>query len=274
MECRDVRQFAEAFVSEQLLIETTRTVVGHLEHCPACRVEIDGLRRLRTATKSAFAGAAELQGRPEFVAALTARLQTEAAGRQRRPALRRLWLPVAASLLLLLGAGWGWRVWSASGLTALLQAAVGDHRFCALTFKLAERPIKLEDAASRYGGVYRQLETVEPSSAALSGGPLRIVERHSCVFNGRRFAHIVLVYKGQPVSLLVADDERRGPAWLAPGSRADASPSDLPVTDGFNVASFRGARHMVFVISSLDGSDVMEVAQAMSGPVSQALTGA
>jgi hypothetical protein len=143
--------------------------------------------------------------------------------------------------------------------------AVGDHHSCALTFKLGERPIPLEEAARRYGGIYRQLETVEPSSAALNGGPLRVAERHSCVFNGRRFAHIVLVYKDQPVSLLVADDPRPGDFW--------GMPSELPVTDGFHLASFAGAGHVVFVVSSLPAQEVREVAQAMSGPVSRALSG-
>ena len=265
MECREARQFAEAFVSEQLLVETTRAIVSHVEHCPACRAEIDGLRRVRGATKAAFDGAADLAISPAFVATLTTRLRSEAGGRGDSRWTRRAWLPLAASLLLVLGAGLGWRQWSASSLFALLQDAVGDHQFCALTFKLAERPIPLEEAARRYGGVYRLLETVEPASAVLNGGPLRVAERHSCVFNGRRFAHIVLVYKDQPVSLLVADDPRPGEFW--------GTPSELPVTDGFHLASFAGSGHVVFVVSSLPAQEVQEVAQAMSGPVSRALSG-
>ena len=142
--------------------------------------------------------------------------------------------------------------WSAS-LSALMHAAVGDHRFCALTFKLAERPIPLDEAARRYGGVYRRLDTVEPSTDTLSGGPLRIVERHSCVFDGRRFAHIVLRYKDTAVSLLVTDDPRPGVAWAPDFAMIDEHPSPLPSADGFHVASFRGPRHVVFVVSSLAG---------------------
>ena len=82
----------------------------------------------------------------------------------------------------------------------------GDHRFCALTFKLAERPIPLAEAAQRFGGVHALLAAVEPSTTTLSGGPLRVMERHSCVFEGRRFVHIVLLYKDEPISLLVPTD--------------------------------------------------------------------
>ena len=149
-------------------------------------------------------------------------------------------------------------------LSALLHAAVGDHRFCALTFKLAEPPIPLDEAARRYGGVYAALRRVAPSTDTLSGGPLRIVERHSCVFEGRRFAHIVLRYKDTAVSLLVTDDPRPGAAWVPDLAMIDAHPSALPSTDGFQVASFRGPRHVVFVVSSLQDGDVQEVAQAMA----------
>jgi hypothetical protein len=180
---------------------------------------------------------------------------------------------VAASILLIVGAGWGWREWSASGLVAVAHAAVGDHRFCALTFKLAERPISLTEAAGRYDRVNERLETVEPSASRLSGGPLRIVERHSCVYDGRRFAHIVVRYKQQTVSLLITDDPRAGGA---PGRRRAAgtqTPSRLPVTDGFHVVSLQAPRHLVFAVSSLDDDDLQEVTHAFAGPLSDALAG-
>lgn len=268
MECREVRSLAEAYVSEQLLVETTQAVVGHLERCPTCRAEMDGLRRLRAATRAAVQQAPDLSVRPEFVVALTAELRARAARRRGPATPRRVWLPIAASILLIVAAGWGWREFSPSSLSALLHAAVGDHRFCALTFKLTERPIPLDEAARRYGGVNGLLATVEPATTTLSGGALKILERHSCLYDGRRFAHLVLGYKNEKVSLLVTDDARRN------GAPADATPSDLPVTDGFHVATFRGTNHVVFVVSSLTPDDVQEVAQAMAAPVTRILSGA
>jgi hypothetical protein len=277
MECREVRQLAEAFVSEQLLVETTQAVVAHLERCPACRAEVEGLRRLRAATRSALDGAADLAIDPEFAAALTSRLQAEAARPWSLRSPRRRWMAIAASVVLIAGAGWGLREWSASGLSTLMRAAVGDHRFCALTFKLAEPPIPLQEAARRHGGVYALFETVEPSTATLTGGTLVILERHSCVFDGRRFAHIVLRYRNEMVSLLVtdlvADDVRPGGA-LWGRLTMTGTPIELPATDGFQVVAFRGPRHAVFVVSALSHEDVQEVAQAMAGPVSRALAGA
>lgn len=274
MECRDVRELAEAFVSEQLLVETTQAIATHLDRCASCRAEVEGLQRLRTATRDAFERSGSLRVRPEFAAELRDRLAARAGFSAGRRTSRRVWLSLAAGILLVVGVGSGLRAWSAASLSALLHAAVGDHRFCAVTFKLQERPIGLEESARRYGGVYRVLETVEPSRATLSGGALRIVERHSCVYGGRRFAHLVLRYKGQAVSLLVGDDPRSALARWGDRSRPRAMPLDVADADGFRVASFGGPRHFVFVVSSLGEADMREVAEALVGPLTSALTGA
>jgi len=261
MGCREVRQLAEAFVSEQLPVETTHAIVAHLEDCAPCRAEIAGLRRLRAAARSALANAPDLAPRPEFLDALSTRIRTEAS---RRSSSRwRGWLVAAASVLVVAGLGVGWRGWSLVNMSALLHAAVGDHRYCALDFKLTERPITLEEAARRFGEVNRRLQEVQPSTSMLSGGPLRVLERHSCVFEGRRFAHIVLEYRGQAVSVLVTDHPF--PISVAAG---------LPATDGFHASAFRESGYVTFVVSALTDRDVHEVAAAMSGPLTRALKGA
>ena len=261
MDCREVRQLAEAFVSEQLLVETTHAMVAHLDSCAPCRAEIAGLRRLRAAAGSAFTTAPSLSPRPEFLDALNTRIRTEAS----RPSSsrRRGWLVAAASVLIVAGLGVGWRGWSLANMSAVLHQAVGDHRYCALDFKLAERPITLQEAARRFGDVNRRLQSVEPSTSTLSSGPLRVLERHSCVFEGRRFAHIVLEYRGQAVSVLVTDEQ-------SPMS----VPAALPATDGFRASAFRESGYVTFVVSALSDDDVQEIVSAMSGPLTLALKGA
>jgi hypothetical protein len=272
MVCLKVQELADAFLSEELPVETTQAVVAHLQRCPACEAEIDGVRRLRAATRSAFERTREFRIDPAFAAALSSHLHR--VGREPVPrTLKRAWLAIAASILLLVGAGWGWRASSSGSLSSLLHAAIGDHRFCALTYKFAERPLPVEEAAGRYDGPNALFEKVEPSTTTLSGGRLLVVERHSCEYDGRRFAHVILRYKHETVSLLVTSDVGAH-RWL-PGNGTGAHPATviLPATEGFEVTSLRGPRNVAFVISSLAHGDAQEVAKALAGPVSKILTG-
>ncbi len=132
----------------------------------------------------------------------------------------------------------------------------------------------LEQAAQQYDAAFRSLQTVEPVTTALPGGPLSVVERHSCVWEGVRFAHLVLRYKETLVSVVVASDAGAMASWI-PWPQLSHDPADVPSTaEGQQVASCRGAAHTVFVVSSLPAGDVQAVARVMEGPVSRALAGA
>lgn len=266
MECRDVRPLADSYLSEQLLVETTQALVQHLETCPSCRAEFEGLRRMKLAAKSAFEHTASLQVSPEFRHLLAATLR-DSSVRSTRSGWRQ-WLAFAAGLLLVFGTGLGITAVLPDGaLAALAHLAAGDHQNCALTFKLVEKPVSLSEGATRFDPAFARLERVD-LSAVMSEGPLRVVERHACVFEGQPFAHLVVIYKDTPVSLLVSDAERSGEAWWR-----RAGPHGMSSEGGFQVASFRSGHHAVFVVSTLPEADVEEVARAAIGPIAQALAG-
>jgi len=273
-ECREVRGRADAFLSGQLLVETMQDVLRHLDGCAACRAEFEGRRRLRTALRSAFEGAAELQPRPEFVAGLRLRLADAALSpAPRSPAWRR-WGALAASLAVVAGLAVAALPWlSSAALAELARLAVGDHQNCAISFGLAEPPIPLARAARDYDAAFGPLDAVEPSSRVLAGGPLSVVDRHSCVWGGVRFAHLVLRYKDTLVSVVIASDRAAASSWI-PWSRLDHAPTARLPVDGQQVMSYRAAGHTVFVVSALPADDVQAVAGAMVGPVARALAGA
>ncbi|MBW8868363.1 MAG: hypothetical protein JF610_13725 [Acidobacteria bacterium] len=205
MECRDVRELTDSFLSEQLLVETTHDILRHLAQCPSCRAEIESRRRLRTALRGAFERSPELRATPEFLESVGRRVRDRQSSRSLRAArwsFRPL-MAIAASLLLVSAVAFGGREWLGA---SLLHAALGDHQNCAIRFRLKEKPISLEEAAQRFDPAYRSLVAVAPSPARLSGGELTVLERHSCVYDRRRFAHIVLRYRGTLVSVLVTPD--------------------------------------------------------------------
>jgi len=260
MECRDVRELADSFLSEQLLVETTHDILRHLSQCPSCRAEIDSRRRLRTALRGAFERSPELRATPEFLASVRRQVREHHSPRSVRMSRWsfRPMMAIAASLLLVSAVAFGGREWLG---TSLLHAVLGDHQNCAIRFRLNEKPISLEEAAQRFEPAYRSLVAVAPSPARLSNGDLTVLERHSCVYDGRRFAHIVLRYRGALVSVLVTPD------------RLARVPSELAV-DGTRVSSFRAGRFAAFVVSSASERETREIAAAVAGPVKSALAGA
>jgi len=146
MECRDVREMADSFLGEELLTETNHEILRHLETCSVCRADLAGRRALRAAVQRAFHNARNLDPSPEFTAHLRTTLQGAAHKVRAGRGIRfRGWWALAATVLLAiaLGVAYRGRDWiTATG--ALARAAVGDHRNCALQFKLAEKPISLE----------------------------------------------------------------------------------------------------------------------------------
>ena len=149
MECRDVREMADSFLGEELLTETNHEILRHLETCPVCRADLAARRALRAAVQRAFHHTRDLDPSPEFMAHLRTTLR-DASHTVTAPRGIRFqgWWALAATVLLAiaLGVAYRGRDWiTATG--ALARAAVGDHRNCALQFRLAEKPISLEEAA-------------------------------------------------------------------------------------------------------------------------------
>lgn len=149
----------------------------------------------------------------------------------------------------------------------IIHSAVGDHRDCALEFKLEEKPITLAEASKKYGKYNENLNRViiEPLREvfpANSSGEIKLLAAHSCLFRGRRFAHVVLRRRSQTISVLVTD------ADLPNGAGEEI----ITETSGnLQIAGFRTKRHAVFVVSDLPAAENLFVAQTIVAPVRQHL---
>ncbi len=257
MQCRDIRELADSFLSEQLLVETNHELVRHLETCSDCRADIAARRAVRDRLRAAFTGAEALRPRPDFAAELSAKLRPAQAGISRRSLLQSWWA-LAAGLALAAGGGLFVRQSSSrSRLAMLAREAAGDHQNCAVKFNLAERPIRLEEAARLYGAPYTALATFDPPPSV--DGPMELLDRHSCVFHGRRFGHVVYRYRGALTSLLVTDG--------TPPSAPELEPNDA----GPAVASLAAGRFLGFVVADLDREQVLALARLIEEPLSRHL---
>jgi hypothetical protein len=255
MQCRDVRDLADSFLSEQLLVETNHDLVRHLETCPECRTAIADRRTLREKLRMAFERSDGLRPRPALAAELMAKIRPAPTVISRRSVLQT-WLAAAAGVVLAAGGGLIVRdARSRSRLALLAREAAGDHQNCAVKFLLAERPIHLEEAGRRYGPPYAALATFDASG--IDG--LVTLERHACVYAGRRFGHVVFRYHDALVSLLVTDG--------TPPPAAELEPNE----EGAAVAALPAGRFVGFVVAALDRPQVLQLADALTAPLSRHL---
>jgi hypothetical protein len=137
-------------------------------------------------------------------------------------------------------------------LVALARLAAGDHQNCAVAFRLHERPIPMAEAGRRFGLPYRALTDFVPPAIA----PGRVLDRHACVYQGHRFAHVVFEVGGGPASLLVTDGPQPSEARLE------------PEVDGATVASLPAGPFAGFVVvATRDRDAALEIAVACAGPL-------
>ena len=311
MRCHDFREIADSYLSDELLTETNHDIINHLESCGECRRELAARRQLRISLRASFAGADQLQIRDEFADNLRGQLRVLALRETKRSAPRLApWLPMVACLVLafaftlrmmrpqpapqentVVEGQAGLKETGGSGprsspgspdedsvlratMAEMSGAAAGDHRDCAISFRLLETPIPLEEAGLKYDRAYLNLsDVVSARLAQLSD--MRVVESHSCVFNGRRFAHLVLRNRGRLISLLVTGLRHPGDS----GKAAKQALSDreqavmaCSQSEGYQIACFETARHAIFVVSDMAEGENLAVARLLATSVYNHIT--
>jgi hypothetical protein len=145
--------------------------------------------------------------------------------------------------------------------------AAGDHRDCAIRFRLLETPIPLEEAGLKHDRAYLNLSDVVSARLTELSGDMQVVESHSCVFNGRRFAHLVLRNRGRLISLLVTGLRHPGDS----GKAAKQALSDreqavmaCSQSEGYQIACFETARHAIFVVSDMAEGENLALARLLA----------
>jgi hypothetical protein len=286
MDCRELKAMMDSYISDELLIETNHEVLRHLENCADCRGEMSSRRALKDQLRHAVKSSDEMQIDAVFYSRTAAKLKEVALrpGSWERLTGGRFLSArfIAVGLAWVMLATVGSVVWinrsrdtainifsnSNSDLANAVRAswaqmtslAVGDHENCAVKFRLKEDPITLDEAAVKFGSYNKDLDKVvmaafKTESNTDLGADIQFLEAHSCIYNGRRFAHIVVKHKGRVVSLLVTDTD-------LPTDNDDVQTARY---DGaMNAAGFHFGHHAVFVVSELPAADNVMVAKAIA----------
>jgi hypothetical protein len=165
---------------------------------------------------------------------------------------------------------------SGRALMEVAPFATGDHRECALEGR-PEAVVALDEAGRKFDPVYTGLADAVRRDKTIVGRKLSadVVDGHSCVFQGRRFGHVMLKStSGRLVSVLVTNFAvNQKSTGLARLTGRDGTRRVAPCSQNadFRVACFRAPHHAVFVVSDLLEQDNLALARAVAPSLQQHL---
>ncbi len=291
MQCSDFREIADSYLGDELLIETNHEVISHLEACHACRGELAARRELRARLRSAFTNSPALQPSPAFTNRLHAQLRAHALGETSTVSWGQ-WVAIAASVAVVVSVGLlathnpstelvdSGRGNQNGAVVATLETpqpstmndavnlfmmeatelAAGDHRDCAVDYKLAEEPISLEDAGRKYDRAYINLASAVTLHQSELTDQIKLTEAHSCVFGGKRFGHLVLKDGKHLISVLVTDLDNVPGAVTRHTSTEARQAIVNSSSKGYQVSYLATAKHGIFIVSDLEAKRNSQIA--------------
>ena len=262
MNCKDFRELADSYLSDELAVETNHQVFKHLEHCADCRAEMAARREVRETLRISMKNAPEFQMNSAFAARLSANLREEAA-KSSSWFNWKIFAPVFATLLIVVTLGFAFIYQRDQGgivmsdlidktlqnyLVEMSHKAIGDHQYCALN--------KIKTWEANAGKV-----TAEQASfvKTLQNEKTEVLEAHDCIFEGKVFTHYILRREGRIISVSKIASE------YAPSANSKLSNSIICERgDGLQVASFQSDGSLVFVISDLGETENLTMARTLS----------
>ena len=283
--CERALRYLDAYISNELTVETNHEVLRHLEGCPGCSAELDARTRLRARLKAAVKAQSvppELQvrireqirsGRSNRWAGL------EAGGWRWAGALAAclvvaagLWVNHSAERLPALADRPAQNAYIArvsANLAAVLIVGLGDHVHCSIFRKYPKDPPPIEKMESGLGPAYAGLLPVV--RAAVPQG-YRVIMAHQCSYAGRKFIHLTFEKDGGLLSLVVA---RKQPGesleGLAPATQSSGIPIYQSAAGRYEVAGFEAGNYFAYVVSELRSRTNLQVAANMAAGVHEFL---
>jgi anti-sigma factor (TIGR02949 family) len=270
-DCAQIRLHLDAYLNNELLVETTSDVLRHLQTCEDCTRELAARTRLRDALRRA----ASKQEAPEEL-----RQSIQRQIRQKQPSAvggwpRLAWALALAAILILggiaaqqwIGIQRGRRV-----VASVLAIGVADHVQCAIKGhnypEVANPP---EVLRKKLGPQYADLLDVVKDK--LPG--FEVLEAHICSIPGssRKYIHFITRGRGTILSVVMtrADGAQFPRGRLLRSASAGGVSLYEDHLDGMNAAGFEADGYLGFVVSDLGPETVVQLAEALAPAVKSVL---
>jgi len=286
--CEKALRYLDAYISNELTIETNHDVLRHLEGCPGCSAELDARTRLRSRLKTAV----KAQSIPPE---LQLRIREQIRSRRSGSSLFPEWLKaggwrwagaMAAGLLVAAGL---WMNYSAqrmpaladrpaqkayiarvsANLAAVLKVGLGDHIHCSIFRKYPKEAPPIEKMESDLGPTYSGLLPVV--RASIPEG-YRVIMAHQCSYAGRKFIHLTFEKDGGLLSLVIA---RKQPGESLEDLGQATQSSGIAIYQSaagrYEVAGFEAGNYLAYVVSELRSKANLQIAANMAAGVHEFL---
>jgi len=261
--CERVRGLLDAYVSNELLVETNLQVLRHLNGCTSCGTIAADRARLRKMLQQAV-------GKENAPAALRSRIQREM--RATRPSRSNWLLAAAAAIVIGLGGYTAMHSFSARemanaqpALAAVLRVGLDDHIHCAVGTWYRGREFSDEtmarDLGPQFAGLAPMVKSVIPAE-------MKMLVAHQCQVNGRNFVHFILQKQERTFSLIITRKDGESFADIA-GAKILNSGVRIHESrmQNFEVAGTETRDFLVYFISDSTGDQNAQIARNLAAPV-------
>lgn len=281
MHCKDFREIADSYLSDELLVETNLEVLRHLENCSDCRGQMSARREIRSQLRAALRAAPESQISPAFARQLREELRTGSLKNRRLIDFRSDFFSfralTAAAAVLILSLFAGSFVYqnlpagpsgsatvpaglSRASLTAdadwvnLSRQAIGDHRHCAKDH--VDHWLTVADRQTTDKKLFQENYLARLDHRVAE--KIRLCDVHECAYEGREFTHAVMLVDGHLVSVMLAETGIGGP-------QGNSSPVIVSQSQaGLQSAGFALHQNAVMIVSELPEAENLRLARSLS----------
>ena len=272
-QCERIRRHLDAYLSSELLVETTSDVLRHLESCEACSRELEARTRVRDALRRAAVSQIPPEELRQSIQRRLRKTQPGFLGGSRR----LTWAIALAGLVVVVLGGIATQQWirvlrGRRIVAGVLALGVSDHLQCAIKGHnypdIANPPELLrKKLGPQYAGL---LEVVQQN---LPG--FEVLEAHICSVQGspRKYVHFITRGRGTILSVILTRSEgAQLPNGIAFRSGASGSVNLYEAhLEGMNVAGFESKGYFGFVVSDLGQDTTMQIANELAPPLKAAL---
>ncbi|HET9178482.1 MAG TPA: hypothetical protein VFQ24_09020 [Terriglobia bacterium] len=274
-QCERTCRQLDAYLSNELLVETTDEMLRHLENCVTCSSELKSRLRVREALQRA---AGRLSAPEQLGVAIHQRLK-KAQSRPFWTARAPTWALALAGAAMIVIAGVAGQQWlrlehARQMVASVLQLGVSDHLHCAIRGHnypdVANPPEVLRE---KLGPQYAELLPVVEKK--LPG--FQVLEAHICGVPGspRKYVHFIARGQGTMLSVILT---RRDGENLPTGRFVTAKSLGNvhfyeKQLEGMSVAGFQVGGYFGFVVSNLGQHEMGELAEGLEPALQTALNG-